>query len=185
MECYRRGHRVSIRRVAAEDSVSRMNDHAQTTQERLPRNMARLTHVLSVLALASVATACSDPTGPSGNGDGPERMRDVLQTPSFSVNIQEIIVRNGCTDSGCHGIGQAGLWLGPDPDVNYANLVNVTAQSERQFLRIEPFDPTNSYVVIKLEGRQQVGGEMPPGLPLDSIDLTNIRNWVTTGAPNN
>ena len=61
--------------------------------------------------------------------------------------------------------------------------MNVTAESERQFLRIEPFAPVNSYVLIKLEGRQRVGGEMPPGLPLDSIDLTNMRNWVRTGAP--
>lgn len=147
--------------------------------------MTRVGTWAALLALSAFVCACVDPTEPSGGRAGPQMMREVLLTPSFSVNIQEIIERNGCAASGCHGIGQAGLWLGTDPTVNYTNLVNVTAQSERQFVRIKPFDPTNSYVVIKLEGRQQVGGEMPPGLPLDSIDLTNIRNWVTIGAPNN
>jgi hypothetical protein len=39
--------------------------------------------------------------------------------------------------------------------------------------------------VIKLEGRQTVGGRMPQtGSPLDSIDLTNVRNWISQGALN-
>lgn len=148
------------------------------------RAMPELTRIASILALVGACVACGDPT-PAEIEDEPVPTRRILQTPSFSVDIHEIFVRNGCTDAGCHGIGQAGLTLGPDPSANYANLVDVPAESERQYLRIEPFDPDESYVVIKLEGRQQVGGEMPPGLPLDSVDLTNIRNWVTTGAPNN
>ena len=37
-----------------------------------------------------------------------------------------------------------------------------------------------------LEGRQSVGLQMPRGgTPLDNIDLTNIRNWINNGAPNN
>jgi len=48
---------------------------------------------------------------------------------------------------------------------------------------VEPGDPDNSYVIIKLEGRQSVGARMPLGAPfLDNIDLTNIRNWNSQGA---
>jgi hypothetical protein len=40
--------------------------------------------------------------------------------------------------------------------------------------------------VIKVEGRQSVGASMPQtGSPLDSIDLTNLRNWIDQGALNN
>lgn len=93
-------------------------------------------------------------------------------------------MRTGCTDSGCHGIGQAGLTLTTDVDANYDALVNVPAESE-DFLRVEPFNPTDSYVIIKLEGRQRVGSQMPVGSPFDSIDLANMRNWITIGAPRN
>ncbi|RMH12875.1 MAG: hypothetical protein D6701_13015 [Gemmatimonadetes bacterium] len=69
--------------------------------------------------------------------------------------------------------------------VAYDNLVNVQATSEN-FRRVLPGDPQNSYIVIKLEGRQSVGSRMPLGqAPLDNIDLTNIRNWISSGAPNN
>jgi hypothetical protein len=49
-----------------------------------------------------------------------------------------------------------------------------------------PGDPDGSYLMIKLEGRQSVGDRMPQtGSPLDSIDLTNLRNWISQGALNN
>ena len=68
----------------------------------------------------------------------------------------------------------------------FANLVNVVAFSEPNFQRVTPSDAQNSYIVIKLEGRQTVGARMPlTGAVLDNIDLTNIRNWISTGARNN
>ena len=68
----------------------------------------------------------------------------------------------------------------------FANLVNVASFGEPNFQRVTPSDAQNSYIVIKLEGRQAVGARMPlNGTVLDNIDLTNIRNWISTGAPNN
>jgi len=64
-------------------------------------------------------------------------------------------------------------------------LVNIPAQGESR-VRVVPGDPQNSYLVIKLEGRQSFGSRMPEGgTPLDNIDLGNIRNWITQGAKNN
>jgi hypothetical protein len=40
-------------------------------------------------------------------------------------------------------------------------------------------------VVIRLEGRQRIGLTMPFGSSLDSIDLTDIKNWINNGALNN
>ena len=68
---------------------------------------------------------------------------------------------------------------------SYGELVSVRAESE-PFLRVVPGDPDGSYLVRKLEGRQSVGDRMPQtGAPLDSIDLANIRNWISQGAPDN
>ena len=63
--------------------------------------------------------------------------------------------------------------------------MNVPARSERQFLLVKPGDADNSYLVIRFEDRQSVAALMPIGLPLDSIDLTNLRNWINNGAPEN
>ncbi len=111
--------------------------------------------------------------------------RVVLQLPSFQEDVQEIFVRKGCTASNCHGDGQGALFLHPDSRENYANIVNVPADTEREFLLVEPFDATNSYLIIRFEGRQRVGSRMPFGPLLDSIDLTNFRNWINNGAPRN
>jgi len=138
--------------------------------------------LLVIVLLIGVAGCGSDGgTGP-GDGDGDDRM--VLADPSFSQDIQEIFNRRGCTASNCHGAAEsAGLDL--RPAASHAELVGVPATSE-PFLRVAPGDPDDSYLMIKLEGRQSVGARMPlAGPPLDEIDLTNIRNWIQQGAENN
>jgi hypothetical protein len=143
----------------------------------LPRSM------LLAMAFTVPLLACNGDggTGPGGNGDG----REIDPNPSFSADINEIFQRRGCTASSCHGVGKAGLVLTADASANYDQLVNVPATSE-DFLRVEPGNATDSYLVIKLEGRQIKGSPMPlTGSPLDNIDLTNIKNWINNGAPNN
>ena len=78
------------------------------------------------------------------------------------------------------------MTLGSSAASNYGVLVDVPSTSEPGFNRVQPNDATNSYIVIKLEGRQSVGAQMPIiGFPLGRIDMTNIRNWINGGAPNN
>ncbi len=55
-------------------------------------------------------------------------------------------------------------------------------------IRVIANDATNSYLLKKLEGTQGSGNgqRMPLGSSaLDNTDLTNIKNWINTGAPNN
>jgi hypothetical protein len=136
-----------------------------------------------VVTLGVGLAACGD--GVMVPGDSNPRV--ILAAPSFATDINEIIQRRGCSASSCHGGpgGKAGLQFSSDAAANYLQLVNVQATSEN-FLRVAPSDPDNSYIVIKVEGRQLVGQRMPRGQSaLDNIDLTNIRNWIGNGAPNN
>jgi hypothetical protein len=137
-----------------------------------------------ILSIGITGAACggSDPVG--SGGDPPGGGREIKADPSFSSDIQEIFTRKGCTASGCHGsASQGGLDL--RPSAAYGELVDVAAQGEAKILVI-PGDAQNSYLVIKLEGRQSFGSQMPEGgTPLDNIDLTNVRNWITQGAQNN
>lgn len=142
--------------------------------------------ILATLATTAFLAACGgdgdSPMAPGNGGDD----RVVLMNPSFSTDIQEIFVRRGCSAGQCHGSGAGGLTLTSSAAANHAVLVGVESTSESDFVRAEPGDPDNSYVVIKLEGRQSVGARMPLGAPpLDDIDLANIRNWITAGAQSN
>ena len=112
---------------------------------------------------------------------GPILERD---DPSFTMDVQEIFDRIGCTQSGCHGVEpRAGLDLRADG--SRGNLVDVNATSEAR-VRVVPGDSRNSYLIIKLEGRQEVGARMPvTGGFLSAVDLANIKNWIDRGAKNN
>ena len=142
----------------------------------------------AVIALSTFLVACGGdgPTDPSASDGGDTATpRTILAEPSFAENINEILQRRGCATSGCHGSGAGGLRLTSAASDNYAALVGVAAIGE-DFDYVVPNDATNSYLVIKIENRQSVGQRMPLGSSeLDTIDQTNIRNWINNGAPNN
>jgi putative intracellular protease/amidase len=143
------------------------------------------------LGMTVVLLGCGggdDGTGPPSdneNNDNNPSAREILANPEFGANIQEIFNRRGCSSASCHGAA-----LSANMDLRagaaFASLVNVVAFSDAAFSRVTPNDAQNSYLVMKVEGRQTAGGRMPlGGANLDNIDLTNIRNWIDTGAPNN
>lgn len=129
----------------------------------------------------------SNPVDPPGGGTGGGTGgRVVKANPSFQSDIIEIFNRRGCSAGQCHGTapGSANLLL--TTNAAFSNLVGVTAVRESNFERVVAGDADNSYLVIKLEGRQTSGARMPLGAtPLDNTDLTNIKNWINSGAPNN
>jgi hypothetical protein len=133
------------------------------------------------LSLLLVTAACGGSdvvTGP--DGDPPPA------SPSFAQDVSTIFTAGGCTAGNCHGGGAGDLTLTSSAATNYATLVNVTSSSAPAFLRVEPNDATDSYLVMKLEGRQLSGGRMPlAGPALSSNQITTIRNWISAGALNN
>jgi hypothetical protein len=65
------------------------------------------------------------------------------------------------------------------------NLVNVDA-TQASVARVVPGNATDSYIIVKVEGRQTTGERMPlGGSALDNIDLTKLKNWINQGAKNN
>lgn len=140
--------------------------------------------LLAALLLAGACGGDDDglATGPSTEPPPPERT--VKASPSFQEDIVEIIQRRGCMATGCHGTGAGTLTLA-DTATSYANLVNVGSACNG-LIRVVPSKPDSSYLVMKVEGTQPCGSRMPLGdLPLDSIDIQNIRNWVQEDAFNN
>ena len=62
-------------------------------------------------------------------------------------------------------------------------LVNVTSIQEPTFKRVLPGNPTDSYIIHKLEGTQVVGDRMPQFGPfLDQATIDQVKSWIQAGA---
>ncbi len=132
--------------------------------------------LLIVILAAFVNLYCSNdksPTSPSV----------VKEDPSFSADIQPIFTAN-CALSGCHNLtAQAGLNLLQGQA--YSNLYNVSSTQVNTKKRVLPNDADNSYLVIKIEGKQTVGSKMPLGGSLSDTNIQLIKNWINKGAKDN
>jgi len=74
----------------------------------------------------------------------------------------------------------------------FASIVGVPSIEQPSVLRIKPNDPTNSYLIRKIEGAAGItGSRMPLGCPapgnpcLDQATIDLVKTWVSQGALNN
>jgi len=111
-------------------------------------------------------------------------VESVKADPSFARDIQPIF-NNNCTHVSCHGqSAQGGLSL--IDGVSHFYTVNAASTEVPSKKRVSPFHPTDSYLVIKIEGRQPVGARMPAAKDrLSDTHIQNIRNWIAKGAEDN
>lgn len=112
---------------------------------------------------------------------------DTPPTPAASLAtlqaIQTKIFDQYCTQ--CHAGANAPLGLKLDSlDNSFNLLVNQSSVELPQFLRVNPGDPDNSYLVKKLEGASDiVGAQMPLGAnPLTAEEIALVRQWISEGA---
>jgi hypothetical protein len=105
-------------------------------------------------------------------------------------DIQRTIFDVNCLSAGCHdSVSQAGNMV-LEASQSYANLVLVPPDNPPArtagLLRVDPFTPSNSFLIVKLEGPPPPeGSRMPlaqPPLPPAQIEM--IRTWILGGAPN-
>lgn len=133
---------------------------------------------LSFLALALAAAAFL----------GCERAKPLETDDSVSFStIQENVFNSSCALSGCHRGPASPEGLDLSAGNAYENLVGVASEQVPELDRVDPGNPDDSYLIIKLEGGDRMAdgsARMPRGrepLPEDQIDL--IRTWIEKGAP--
>jgi len=134
---------------------------------------------ISIAVLGIVFTGCADQIvefTPSILDDQPENVVNAR----FS-DIQTKVFNTSCALSGCHaGAVSPNLSAGEA----YAAIVNRPSGQGGDY--IEPGEPTNSYLFLKVLGSNISGQRMPRGAaPLSSAVLDSIRLWIENGALNN
>jgi hypothetical protein len=108
--------------------------------------------------------------------------------PATFAAIQESIFSPRCAIPTCHDSAVRSGGLNLEPDESYDELVGVEptvdAAREAGQLRVDPGDPENSFLLIKLEGPPLgQGGRMPlTGTPLTPAEVDVIRTWIADGA---
>ena len=146
-------------------------------------NKCKIAHVLLVVTL----TACGGGSGTNLDVNGNLKNDTVTARPlePTLASIQENILTPSCGISGCHAGGTAPFGLRLDDEALSAQLlINVSSAEAPSLLRVNPFDPDNSFIIHKLEGTQSAGDRMPRGMtPLSAEQIQVIRTWVADGAP--
>jgi mono/diheme cytochrome c family protein len=89
--------------------------------------------------------------------------------PTFSANVLPIFQAK-C--SGCHGT------LGGWTATSYSGVMTTGTHTPV----VKPGDATNSLLVEKLRGTQQIGGKMPPSGNLSAVEIQIIMDWINAGA---
>lgn len=107
----------------------------------------------------------------------------------FSENVLPILGQR-CASGGCHGNVAPAAGLDLTPAAAYEALMQPATQNP-DAARVTPGNPTNSYLMTKLNGNGLMGLQMPldpnnpsQSSPLSPEEIEVIRTWISYGAPN-
>jgi len=140
-----------------------------------PRIFSRLLLLGAAAALSGCGDLGDDPvTGGDGIADPPAGV-------SWAGEIQPIL-DNNCI--GCHGVGGSG-GLDLRSGVSHGNLVGVPSTGKPTLNLVEPGQPDQSWLYLKLTGQQDVGDVMPPGGSLGDAAIDLVHDWIEEGAADN
>ncbi len=134
-------------------------------------------------------------TGCAGSGEGLDPNGQPIGAASGSSSgggavtadfqsIQDNVFTPVC--SKCHIGASAPEGLQLDAAHSYNLLVGVPSVEDSRLMRVDPGNPDQSYMVLKIEGASGiVGSQMPLGeTPLPQATVDAIRQWVADGAAN-
>jgi len=105
---------------------------------------------------------------------------DVPLAPTLA-SVQANVFNPSCIV--CHSGANAPQGLRLDAANSFTNLVGVGSRQDGSFLRVAPGEPSQSYLIQKLEGTASTGEQMPlggPPIPQSTVDY--VRQWITDGA---
>ncbi|HET8939312.1 MAG TPA: PQQ-binding-like beta-propeller repeat protein [Polyangiales bacterium] len=135
---------------------------------------------------------------PEGTGIvGEKESGNAADKDTFTAVYDDVIAGAGCAGSPlCHA-GEAGKLTMKDRDSTYKALVDVKAMGKNEpgsssencadsdLARVVPGKPAESLLLLKLEGTQPCGDQMPIGNKLSDEQISQVRAWIEHGAKDN
>ena len=139
--------------------------------------LLRLMRLWLLLTAALLWASCGgeDSTvGPDGEGEG-------TLTEASLAQVSEVFAVS-CVTSGCHSGGEPAAGLSLEGDFA-ARIVGVASEQRSGFLLVDPGNPDESYLLLKVRGDDEIISQrMPPGNPLPAEQVEIIRAWIASGA---
>jgi len=139
-----------------------------------------------------VGSPVPSPTARATDGSGatPTRTARPTATPAARFErIQDEILTPRCATQFCHSQQTRSGGMVLEAGTAFANLVGaqptIGAARTAGMLRVDPFAPQNSFLLVKLTQPSSAafGSRMPlTGSPLSDEEIDLIRNWILAGA---
>ena len=135
--------------------------------------------ILFIFSIITFFGGCADHIIESAPSIDEQNNEDLLAS-TFS-EIQTNVFNKSCALGACHG----GVVM-PDLSANsYSRIVNKPSSMGMDY--VEPNDPNNSYLFLKITGDSSISGERMPrnSSALSQSTIDSIRKWIENGAQNN
>jgi hypothetical protein len=147
------------------------------TMSKIARDAARCKAPAGGSACVSTFTSACDSCTASGCAIG---------TASFANHVQPIL-SSRCTVTGCHAGAAPAQDLDLSPGVARGNIVDIPSTEAPSLDRVEPTDPANSYLWMKITNAPGITGARMPALggPLSTSEIDLITLWIEQGAADN
>jgi len=131
-----------------------------------------------IFSAAFALTACSDHITTSTEMVFDNEPPPVEEVVTFSF-VQENVLDVSCALSGCHA---GGAFPDLSAGSSYGNIVDVLGSQGLDL--VEPGDPENSYLFIKITGGGGMSGQLMPygGARLPDASIDAVRKWIADGA---
>jgi hypothetical protein len=144
--------------------------------------VTRAVAALAVLALAACAPA------PEVGEEQPGQVGPIGPSERFSTLVQEVIVPR-CATASCHAGAVPAAYPPLDADLAHGALVGGPSFQTASMPLVEPFDPANSYLVLKLRDSAGLVGSVATPMPigdavLEEAHIQAIEAWIANGALN-
>jgi hypothetical protein len=118
------------------------------------------------------------PTGPGGGGE------PIDPTATFT-RVQSQVFTPTCAQVGCHDALGKQAQMDLTAGRAYGMIVSKQSTQMPSLMRIQPGDPSTSYLYRKITGSGITGDRMPQGGPtLTDVQIKLVRDWIRRGAPN-
>jgi hypothetical protein len=145
-----------------------------------------------LVALPAIVLACSNSATPAADaGDAAESCLLCADAgadppwvdPRLGLPARMKVMLHDCTGTEpCHGLGSGGLTIAPGAE--FTQLVNVRSTERPELFRVQPGDPAQSYLFLKLAGDGGIQGtRMPSGGSFDPRRPALAWEWIEAGAP--